>query len=136
MDEQWESLKEELVSLGSSSKPSEIEVPPKVYYKCKELYKAERSCRTPCRYPYLKRSTVYPLLIDFLRKNLTEEELTRPVNISEKFHRLKQALNALVKYGLNLLGSPNNKLFHRVKVGLPRFIHLSYSVFCCDQGLH
>lgn len=126
MADRWESLRKELVSLVSSSKPSEIEVPPEVYSTCKELYDAEHSCSTPCRYPYLKRTAAYPLMVDFLRKNLTTEELTRPVDILEKFNRLKQALNALVKYGLNLIGSPSNKLFHRIKVGLAT-IHFSFS---------
>ena len=117
MAERWESLKEELISCVSSSKPSEIEVPPEVYSKCKKLYEAERSSSSTNRYPYLKHSEAYQLMVNFLRSNLTEDELKGQADVSEKLNHLQQALKALVKYGLNFIGSPTNKLFHRVKVG-------------------
>ena len=117
MADPWESLKEALISCAYSGKPSEIDVPLEVYSKCRRLYDAERSCSSPSRYPYLKGSVAYRLMVRFLRYNLTEDELKREVDVSEKLNHLKQALKALVKYGLNLIGSPNNKLFHRVKVG-------------------
>ena len=117
MAERWESLKKELISRVSSSKPSEIEVPPEVYSECTKLYEAERSSSSPKRYPYLKHSEAYRLMVFFLRSNLTEDELKGHVDVSEKLNHLQQALKALVKYGLNFIGSPTNKLFHRVKVG-------------------
>lgn len=133
MADYWEELKKKLVSCVSSSKPSEIEVPKEVYSTCRKLYDVDRLSSTPSRYPYLKQSAAYPLMVHFLRSNLTEDELKGEVDVSGKVDRLKQALKSLVKYGLNLISSPNNKLFHRVKVGLiplPESFSYSTCVFC------
>ena len=143
MDDSWKELREELISRVSSNKPSEIEVPPEVYSMCRKLYDTDRFSSSPSRYRYVKQSAAYQLMVHFLRSNLTEDELKREVDVSEKLNRLEQALKALVKYGLNLIGSPNNKLFHRVKVGLiplPESILYSTCVFCwpgnsTEQGL-
>ena len=82
-----------------------------VLSKCKSFYSNHSKSGK------IKESLVYDILVIFLKKNAHKVGGNREI-LLEELEKWRQGLNAVLKYGSNLLAEPENTLFHRVKVSV------------------
>jgi hypothetical protein len=105
----WDRVVEELVrSIEPNSTDLEVskEISQNIRYLCEDDKRNEAS---------LFRD-YYRKLNRFLEMNCTDEETRNDDQLPDKIGRWQHGLKALTKYGLNLISSPNHKVYHRIKV--------------------
>ena len=105
----WRRVVDDLVvSLQDDS--TTAEVPQDVAQKISELYQEDKT------YERFKEQAYYKRLTSFLQANCTEDELRNDDELPTKIDSWQEGLRALTKYGLNLITSPNHKVYRRIKV--------------------
>jgi hypothetical protein len=112
----WDRVVEELVrSIEPNSTDLEVskEISQNIRYLCEDDKRNEAS---------LFRD-YYRKLNRFLEMNCTDEETRNDDQLPDKIGRWQHGLKALTKYGLNLISSPNHKVYHRIKLTSPYFVY-------------